>query len=97
MKIAKILPTIQNVLIFYFMFVYLILIIENFGGKMEVKKIESTNFDDYEILIRRRGDNDYASYCPQLNYMIYGTEHEEVLKLMQEHVRKYVEQLESKK
>ncbi len=64
---------------------------------MEVKKLESTNLDDYEILIRRRGDNDYASYCPQLNYMIYGREHEEVLKLMQEHVKQYVEQLENKK
>lgn len=62
---------------------------------MEVKKLESKNFDDYDILIRRRGDNDYASYCPQLNYMISGTEHEEVLKLMQEHIKEYIEKLES--
>jgi predicted RNase H-like HicB family nuclease len=61
---------------------------------MEVKKLESKNFDDYEILIRRRGDNDYASYCPQLNYMISGTEHEEVLKLMQEHIEEYIEKLD---
>ncbi len=60
---------------------------------MEVKKLESKNFDDYEILIRRRGDNDYASYCPQLNYMISGTEHEEVLKLMQEHIQAYIGKL----
>jgi predicted RNase H-like HicB family nuclease len=61
---------------------------------MEVKKPESKNFDDYEILIRRRGDNDYASYCPQLNYMISGTEHEEVLKLMQEYIQEYIQQLD---
>ena len=62
---------------------------------MEVKKLESKNFDDYDILIRRRGDNDYASYCPQLNYMISGAEHEEVLKLMQEYIKEYIEKLES--
>ncbi len=62
---------------------------------MEVKKLESKNIDDYDILIRRRGDNDYASYCPQLNYMISGTEHEEVLKLMQDYVKAYIEKLEN--
>lgn len=62
---------------------------------MEVKKLESKNIDDYDILIRRRGDNDYASYCPQLNYMISGTEHEEVLKLMQEYIKSYIEKLEN--
>ncbi len=62
---------------------------------MEVKKLESKNFEDYDILIRRRGDNDYASYCPQLNYMISGTEHEEVLKLMQEYIKQYIEKLKS--
>jgi len=62
---------------------------------MEVKKLESKNIDDYDILIRRRGDNDYASYCPQLNYMISGTEHEEVLKLMQDYIKSYIEKLEN--
>lgn len=38
----------------------------------------STDPNDYEVLIRRRGEDDYASYCPQLAHMIKGTAHEEV-------------------
>lgn len=52
----------------------------------------STDPNDYEILIRRRGDTDYASYCPQLAHMIKGTEHVEVEEAMKsyilEHIRK---------
>ena len=62
---------------------------------MEIRKSTSKNIDDYEILIRRRGDNDYASYCPQLNDMISGTEHEEVRNLMKEQIEKYIESLNS--
>jgi hypothetical protein len=50
----------------------------------------SLNPDDYEVLIRKRGDNDYASYCPQLNLMLKGTEHEEVKKLMQEKIANHI-------
>lgn len=55
----------------------------------------STNLDDYEVLIRRRGESDYASYCPQLTYMIKGTSHEEVEEAMKSYVRTYVESLTS--
>ena len=62
---------------------------------MEIRKSVSINIDDYEILKRRRGDNDYASYCPQLNDMIIGTEHEEVRNLMKEQIEKHIESLKS--
>lgn len=50
----------------------------------------SINPDDYEILIRKRGDNNYASYCPQLNFMIKGDEHEQVRNLMKEFIEKHI-------
>ncbi|MBS1538412.1 MAG: hypothetical protein JST20_11770 [Bacteroidetes bacterium] len=52
---------------------------------------QSTNPNDYEILIRRY-DNDakYASYCPQLAIMIKGTAHEEVENLMKEHILQHI-------
>ena len=55
----------------------------------------STDINDYEILIRRRGDNDYASYCPQLNHMIIGTEHEEVRNLMKDFIDQYIHDLKN--
>jgi hypothetical protein len=56
----------------------------------------STDKNDYEILIRKRGDGDYASYCPQLAHMIKGTEHVEVEEAMKEYVLKYIENLKAK-
>ncbi|MCU0330590.1 MAG: hypothetical protein MUC47_06380 [Candidatus Kapabacteria bacterium] len=56
----------------------------------------STDLQDYEVLIRRRGENDYASYCPQLGHMIKGTAHEEVEEAMKDHVRAYIASLASK-
>lgn len=56
----------------------------------------STNVFDYEILIRKRGDGEYASYCPQLNLMLTGTEHEQVQTMMQEAVLKHVDELKAK-
>lgn len=52
--------------------------------------------DDYEILIRRydHGAN-YASYCPQLAYMIKGAAHEEVEDAMKAHILSYIESLKS--
>jgi hypothetical protein len=57
-------------------------------------KPTSTQPYDYEILIRRTGIEEYASYCPQLNYMIKGTQHEEVQNKMKEYVDNYIKQLE---
>lgn len=56
-------------------------------------KPTSTDIHDYEILIRRRGETDYASYCPQLAHMIKGTAHEEVEEAMKQVVMDYIEQL----
>lgn len=63
---------------------------------MSPKLSTSLDLNDYEILIRRRGDNDYASYCPQVNYMIIGTEHEEVRNEMKEYIEKHIEQIKIK-
>lgn len=57
--------------------------------------ITSTDQADYEILIRRRGENDYASYCPQLAHMIKGTAHEEVEEAMKAYVLAYIERVKS--
>jgi predicted RNase H-like HicB family nuclease len=57
----------------------------------------STDPLDYEILIRRRSETDYASYCPQLAYMIKGTSHEEVENAMKEFILKYIESLKQQK
>ncbi len=57
---------------------------------MPIKKSISLNPDDYEVLIRKRGDNDYASFCPQLNLMLKGTEHEEVRRLMEEKIANHI-------
>ena len=54
----------------------------------------STNIDDYEILIRKRGENEYASYCPQLNLMLTGTFHEEVENMMYTKIQKHINDLQ---
>lgn len=51
--------------------------------------------NDYEVLIRRRGETDYASYCPQLAIMIKGTAHEEVEEAMKKVVLDYIDSLKS--
>ena len=43
---------------------------------------------EYEILVRRRGENIYAAYCPQLDLVVTGTAHAEV----EEKMRKVIEQ-----
>jgi hypothetical protein len=50
--------------------------------------------NDYEVLIRRRGEDDYASYCPQLAHMIKGTAHEEVEEAMKAIVLAYIASLQ---
>lgn len=60
---------------------------------MSSKISTSLNIDDYEILIRKRGDNEYASYCPQLNLMLTGTFHEEVENKMYETISQHIQQL----
>lgn len=55
----------------------------------------SKNRYDYEILIRKRGESDYSSYCPQLNLLVKGTVHEEVAELMDAEVEKHLKSLEA--
>jgi hypothetical protein len=55
----------------------------------------STDPNDYEVLIRRRGEDDYASYCPQLAHMIKGTAHEEVEEAMKAIVLDYIASLKT--
>lgn len=33
---------------------------------------------NYDILIRKDGENKYAAFCPQLNILVKGSSHEEV-------------------
>ena len=58
-------------------------------------KPQSSNHLDYEINIRKRGENDYASYCPQLNKMFRGEAHEGVQKMMQDFIDSYIEELKN--
>lgn len=60
---------------------------------MTFKPSTSVNINDYEILIRKRGENEYASYCPQLNLMLTGTFHEEVHNLMYERIIKHINEV----
>ena len=62
---------------------------------MEGKISTSTNVNDYEVLIRKRGEGKYASYCPQLNYMLTGDEHEQVYGLMIDHINNHIEKLKA--
>ncbi len=61
---------------------------------MEIKK--STNKDPkaYEILIRKRGTYDYASYCPQINRIVKGEEHEEVKEKMEKFIEEHIQSIE---
>ncbi len=54
----------------------------------------STDPNDYEVLIRRRGESDYASYCPQLARMIKGQAHEEVKEAMKKIVLDHIATLQ---
>ncbi len=57
---------------------------------MEFVRSTSTEKEDYEILIRKRGENDYASYCPQLNFMIKGFDHEQVKEYMSDYIDRHI-------
>jgi hypothetical protein len=63
---------------------------------MEIKLSTSTNFEDYEILIRKKGLNNYTSYCPQINLILAGTVHEEVVQMMQEKINEHISKLTDK-
>jgi hypothetical protein len=51
---------------------------------MQINIINSKNRNDYEMLFRKRGTFEYSSYCPQINTMVKGTEHNQVKDKMEE-------------
>ncbi|NLO20083.1 MAG: hypothetical protein GX121_09480 [Ignavibacteria bacterium] len=56
----------------------------------EVKVSNSGNIEDYEILIRKRGEDDFASYSPQINKMFKAKTLEEARRLIKEAIEKHV-------
>lgn len=62
----------------------------------EVQISTSISTDDYEILIRKRGEGQYAAYCPQLNLMLPGEVHEEVRQMMMIKVEEHIIDLKNK-
>lgn len=60
---------------------------------MEVKISQSKNLNDYEVLIRKHGNNNYASYCPQINLMLSGSEHVEVQEAMDKKIQEHIASL----
>lgn len=62
----------------------------------DIQISESTDLNDYEILIRKRGENQYASYSPQLNLMLTGVEHEEVREKMYNKITEHIDRIKSK-
>ena len=45
---------------------------------------------NYDILIRRRGENVYAAFCPELELIVNGTAHEQVENKMKELILEHV-------
>lgn len=62
----------------------------------EVEISTSVDINDYEILIRKRGVGKYASYCPQLNFMLEGYEHVEVQNKMLDYIERHIKKLKAK-
>lgn len=56
----------------------------------------SLDIYDYEIYVRCQGESNYASYCPQLNLMINGTDHEEVVLQMRKKIEEHIENLKKR-
>lgn len=57
-----------------------------------MNKPVSANSDNYNILIRQR-DDEFISYCPQLNTLFKGYSEEEVYEKMEEFIKKYISKL----
>ncbi len=46
---------------------------------------------NYDILVRKDGENKYAAFCPQLNILVKGTSHEEVELEVRKRIQAYLE------
>ncbi len=60
---------------------------------MQINIINSKIRNDYEILIRKRGNFEYSAYCPQLNIMVKGKEHNQVKDQVNELIIRHIESL----
>jgi len=54
------------------------------------------NQNNYDILIRKDGENKYAAFCPQLNILVKGTSHEEVEIEIRKKIKEELERKEKK-
>jgi hypothetical protein len=60
---------------------------------MEFKPLTSKNIEDYEVVVKRRSETDYSAYCPEINIMVDGTEHEEVELKLKAEIQKHIDSL----
>ena len=52
---------------------------------------------NYEILVRRQGENVYSAFCPQLELIVRGTAHEQVENKMKQLIEEHVAKQEAAK
>lgn len=50
---------------------------------------------NYDILVRKDGENNYAAFCPQLNILVKGSTHEEVELAVRKKIQEYLEKKKS--
>lgn len=50
---------------------------------------------NYDILVRKDGENNYAAFCPQLNILVKGSTHEEVEFAVRKKIQEYIEKKKS--
>lgn len=63
---------------------------------MEINKSENTNIANYEILIRKRDNNHFACYCPQINVMVKGKKYDWVKTAMKDKILEHIKSLQPK-
>ena len=56
-------------------------------------KPKMTDINSYEIMVRKRGVDDFAAYCPELNIIIKGKTNDEVKKRLKEYIVQYTDEL----
>jgi predicted RNase H-like HicB family nuclease len=56
--------------------------------------MEKTNYD---ILVRKDGENKYAAFCPQLNILVRGSSHEEVELEVRKKIQAYLDKQKAEK
>ncbi len=45
---------------------------------------------DYEILVRRQGEQVYSAFCPQLELIVRGTAHQQVEEKMRQLIEEHI-------